>query len=105
MIAKTSNRLRIDSERLWEDIHSTARWGEIKGTMGMAREALSDDDKLVRDWFVQSAREIGCQIKIDAIGNIFAILPGMNNSIPPIAAGSHLDTQPAGKLFFVLFLI
>lgn len=30
------------------------------------------------------------------MGNIFAILPGLNNSLPPIGIGSHLDTQPAG---------
>jgi len=27
------------------------------------------------------------------MGNIFAIRPGENNDLPPIAMGSHLDTQ------------
>ena len=30
------------------------------------------------------------------MGNIFAVRPGQNNSLPPIAIGSHLDTQPTG---------
>jgi len=30
------------------------------------------------------------------MGSIFAIRRGQNNSIPPIALGSHLDTQPKG---------
>lgn len=30
------------------------------------------------------------------MGNIFAIRPGQNNSLPPIGIGSHLDTQPKG---------
>jgi hydantoinase/carbamoylase family amidase len=30
------------------------------------------------------------------MGNIFAIRPGTNNSLAPIAIGSHLDTQPTG---------
>ncbi len=30
------------------------------------------------------------------MGNIFAIRPGENNDLPPIAMGSHLDTQPTG---------
>lgn len=30
------------------------------------------------------------------MGNIFAIRPGQNNSLPPIGIGSHLDTQPTG---------
>lgn len=91
------SKVRINVERLWGDIMATARWGAISGTNGLARLALSKDDKLARDWFVRSAQDIGCQVKVDAIGNIFAILPGRNMSVPPIAMGSHLDTQPAGK--------
>lgn len=34
--------------------------------------------------------------QVDAVGNIFATRPGTNNALPPIAMGSHLDTQPAG---------
>lgn len=30
------------------------------------------------------------------MGNIFAIRPGENNTLPPIGIGSHLDTQPTG---------
>jgi acetylornithine deacetylase/succinyl-diaminopimelate desuccinylase-like protein len=30
------------------------------------------------------------------MGSIFATRPGENNDIPPIALGSHLDTQPKG---------
>jgi acetylornithine deacetylase/succinyl-diaminopimelate desuccinylase-like protein len=30
------------------------------------------------------------------MGSIFAIRAGENNNIPPIALGSHLDTQPKG---------
>lgn len=30
------------------------------------------------------------------MGNIFAIRPGKNNTLPPIGIGSHLDTQPTG---------
>jgi hydantoinase/carbamoylase family amidase len=30
------------------------------------------------------------------MGNIFAILPGQNNTLAPIGIGSHLDTQPKG---------
>lgn len=89
--------LVTDVGRLWSDIHHTAQWGALPNSPGMARLALSDEDKLVRDYFVQEATNIGCQVSIDEMGNIFAVLPGENNSIPPIGMGSHLDTQPAGK--------
>lgn len=65
----------------------------------MARLALSDEDRLVRDYFVHQATDLGCEIKIDQMGNIFAIMAGEDNSLPPIGIGSHLDTQPAGKLY------
>jgi len=33
------------------------------------------------------------------MGNIFVRRPGKDNSLPPIAMGSHLDTQPSGGKF------
>ena len=41
-----------------------------------------------------SEREL---MKIDEMGNIFAVYPGLDPSLPPIGMGSHLDTQPAGS--------
>ncbi|OQE34666.1 hypothetical protein PENCOP_c016G02110 [Penicillium coprophilum] len=91
--------LCISGTRLYQDILKTSRWGQIGHTTGMARLSLSDEDKLVRDWFCQSALDLGCQVNVDAVGNIFAILPGKNMNLAPIAMGSHLDTQPAGGRF------
>lgn len=62
----------------------------------MARLALSDADKQVRDWFVDTARSLGCRVYVDAMGNIFAVRPGRREGFPPTCAGSHLDTQPTG---------
>lgn len=61
----------------------------------MARLALSDSDKLVRDWFVETVKSYGCEVHVDEMGNIFAIRPGKKEGLPTIM-GSHLDTQPAG---------
>jgi acetylornithine deacetylase/succinyl-diaminopimelate desuccinylase-like protein len=62
----------------------------------MSRLALSDTDKQARDWFVQTTEDLGCKVTVDAMGNIFAVRPGLNNDAPPTFAGSHLDTQPTG---------
>ena len=93
--------LTIKQGRLIETIHETANWG-AKGVWGpestqtgVCRLALSDLDKKVRDWFVQETEKLGCQVKIDEMGNIFAIYPGKNQG-SPIGIGSHLDTQPNG---------
>ena len=37
--------------------------------IGMRRLALGDEDKSVRDWFVATVQDLGCKVKIDAIGH------------------------------------
>ena len=61
----------------------------------MARLALSDADREARDWFVNTTRQLGCNVSIDAMGNTFAVRPGRQGG-PATFAGSHLDTQPSG---------
>jgi N-carbamoyl-L-amino-acid hydrolase len=62
----------------------------------LRRLALSAEDKQMRDLFVQWAREAGCTVEIDRLGNIFARRAGSDPSLPPVAIGSHLDTQICG---------
>ncbi|KAF7545217.1 hypothetical protein G7Z17_g9359 [Cylindrodendrum hubeiense] len=91
----------INRDKLMEDIHYTAqwgegeRWGDSPTDIGMARLALSDSDKLVRDWFMEKVKSYGCNSHVDEMGNIFAIRPGKKEGLPTVM-GSHLDTQPAG---------
>lgn len=92
---QSGSGLSVNQNRLWETIHHTAQWGATPEG-GVRRLALTDLDKSVREWFVAEAKKYGCAVKIDQMGNIFAIRRGRNNDIPPIGIGSHLDTQPAG---------
>jgi len=62
---------------------------------GMARLALSDADAQVRRWFADEAKEIGCELTVDRMGNMFAKRKGRSPA-PMTAMGSHLDTQPRG---------
>ncbi|KAK3704151.1 hypothetical protein LTR37_013991 [Vermiconidia calcicola] len=84
------------------DIHSTCewgkgeRWGDGETETGMSRLSLSDTDKQARDWFAETTTSLGCTVHTDAMGNQFAIRPGLDNDQPPTYAGSHLDTQPTG---------
>lgn len=61
----------------------------------MSRLSLSDSDKQARDWFAEATKALGCTVTVDAMGNMFAVRPGRRSDVPPIFAGSHLDTQPA----------
>jgi N-carbamoyl-L-amino-acid hydrolase len=89
--------LKIDGERLWGDLMETAAIGATaKG--GICRLTLSDLDRQVRDWFKARAATLGCTVTVDDMGAMFARRPGQHG-VPPIAMGSHLDTQPTGGKF------
>lgn len=89
---------QADRDRLWRRLMHSALVGKI-GATGLARLALSDEDREIRDWFAAEARRLGCEVSCDQFGNMFALLPGRDSSLAPIAIGSHLDTQPSGGRF------
>jgi N-carbamoyl-L-amino-acid hydrolase len=94
----SETNVRINSQRLWNSIMAMAEIGPgEKG--GSRRLALTDEDKQGRDLFVTWCEQENCSITIDDMGNIFARRAGKNSTLPPIAAGSHLDTQPHGGKF------
>jgi len=96
MTAKTN--LTINPQRLWDAIMETAKYGATpKG--GIKRLTVSDEDRRVRDWFKAQCQALGCTVSIDACGNMFAVRSGKRSDLPPIAMGSHLDTQPTGGKF------
>ena len=66
---------------------------------GVCRIALTDLDRQGRDFFVNQARQAGCSIRVDAVGNIFARRAGQHNDRPVVMTGSHIDTQPTGGKF------
>ncbi len=109
---KTGNAMaRINSARLWDSLMELARIGATpKG--GVKRLALTELDRQGRDLVVGWLREAGCEIRIDAIGNVFGIRPGRRGNgfdadgnpasdpaARPVAVGSHVDTQPSGGKF------
>jgi N-carbamoyl-L-amino-acid hydrolase len=90
-----AGNIAINGDRMWDTIMDTARIGATpKG--GICRLTLTDLDRQVRDWFRARCEAAGCTVTIDDMGNIFARRPGRDPSLPPIAIGSHLDTQPTG---------
>ena len=90
-----ANVLEINPERLWDSLEQSAEIGRFRD-VGLRRLALSAEDKQMRDLFVDWAKVAGCTVEIDRLGNIFARRPGTDPSLPPVAIGSHLDTQICG---------
>jgi N-carbamoyl-L-amino-acid hydrolase len=92
------SNLQIDPGRLWDDLMATARIGGTPNG-GICRLTLTDLDRQVRDWFRARAEALGCTVTVDDMGVMFARRPGQRDDLPPIAMGSHLDTQPTGGKF------
>ncbi len=90
--------LRVNGQRLWDSLMELAKIGATpKG--GVCRLTLTDLDRQGRDLVTRWASAAGLRITIDKIGNGFMRRPGRNNALPPIVAGSHIDTQPTGGKF------
>lgn len=89
---------RINGERLWDSLMSLAEIGATpKG--GCRRLTLTDLDRQGRDLVIGWARDAGLSVTVDKIGNVFMRREGRNPMLPPVVAGSHIDTQPTGGKF------
>jgi N-carbamoyl-L-amino-acid hydrolase len=89
---------RIDGERLWSSLMELARIGATpKG--GVRRVTLTPADREGRELFARWCREANLDVRVDAIGNLFARRKGADALAAPVVMGSHLDSQPNGGKF------
>lgn len=88
----------VDGKRLWDSIEALACIGALPGG-GCSRAAFTDEDRETRQLFARWAEEAGCEVKVDAFGNMFAWRAGSSQAAPAVLVGSHLDTQPHGGRF------
>ena len=94
----SNNKPAINAERLWNRLMQMAQIGATPAG-GCNRQALTDEDVAGRELFMSWCRDAGCEIRLDAIGNIFARRAGRDPIAAPVMTGSHLDTQPTGGKF------
>jgi beta-ureidopropionase / N-carbamoyl-L-amino-acid hydrolase len=92
----------VNRERLWNTFMEIGHIGETEAG-GCHRLALSDEDRRARLLLVEWAREAGCTITVDEVGNIFARRRGERDDARPVMMGSHLDTVPMGGKFDGVF--
>jgi N-carbamoyl-L-amino-acid hydrolase len=86
---------QINSARLWKSLAEISVYGETPAG-GLHRQAASKEDGQARDYVVAAARELGCTIRIDALGNTFMRRAGTDENTKALLIGSHLDSQPLG---------
>lgn len=89
--------MHVDQTRLWSDLMTLGAIGALP-LGGNDRMALTDGDRDGRSLFRLWCEEEGLTVTTDAMGNMFGRREGTDPSLPPVLAGSHLDTQsPGGK--------
>lgn len=86
--------MKLNTDRIHERIAALAEIGKTSDD-GSRRIALTDDDRAGRDLVVSWMNDIGLEVEIDQIGNVFGTLKG-ENSGSPIMMGSHIDTVGNG---------
>ncbi len=92
------DNLRVDGGRLWASIMAMAEIGATaKG--GSNRQTLTDLDREGRALFRRWCEAAGAGVRQDDMGCQIARRDGLNNDLPPVVVGSHLDTQPTGGKF------
>ena len=89
--------LQVDAARLHARLAELGAVGST-GDGGCARLALTDEDRAGRDLVVTWMRDLGLDVRIDAIGNVVAVRPGREAG-PPVMCGSHIDTVATGGIF------
>lgn len=87
--------LPLSGARLWDSLMEMAKVGGTeKG--GCNRQTLTDVDAegraLLRKW----GEAVGLTLTLDRLGNMVFRREGRDPTLPPVAIGSHLDTQPTG---------
>jgi len=87
-------QLRISEARLMARLAELAAIGATADG-SCCRLALTDEDKAGRDLVVRWMRELGLEVHIDPIGNIFGLRRGTED-VEPVMTGSHIDTVRTG---------
>lgn len=85
------------SEKFLSDFHATWAFGATE-RQGVDRQAGTKEHGEIRDWFVAKAKEYGFEIRVDNIGNVYALLNWIEGE-DYVLTGSHLDSQPLGGRF------
>lgn len=91
-------QITIDRQRLIETMETQAAIGATENG-GLNRLALTDTDREIREWFRDRMEELGLDIRVDEMGNMFGRRQGADPTAPTILIGSHLDSQPNGGIY------
>jgi beta-ureidopropionase / N-carbamoyl-L-amino-acid hydrolase len=90
-----SKTLKVNGQRIESRIMELAKFGRDEKGHGY-RVAYTKGDIEGRAWFIELMKNAGLEVSIDAGGSISGKRKGKNQSLKPIAFGSHIDMVPDG---------
>ena len=85
----------ISKDRIAADIAAIAAITQTPGN-GATRPTFSAEWGRARDYVIEQASAAGCEVEIDAFGNVHARQSALGWETPAWLCGSHIDTVPHG---------
>lgn len=89
--------LKINLERVQQDIYSIGRIGYNSEDQGIYRQGFSDADMQAREWLQKRLEKDGFESHMDGAGNVITRFGQPNQKA--LLIGSHLDSVPCGGIF------
>lgn len=94
---------KINGSRLYQSLQQLGQIGSYpdreSGLTGVCRLALSAEDGEGRRLVVSWMKELGLEVSVDRIGNVYGRRLGMRNDLAPVMMGSHIDSVPTAGIF------
>ena len=87
----------VNKERVNELLTGLAKF--TASEEGVTRLAYSPLDKEAQNWLLEQVKDLGLNVREDAVGNVFLRREGLEVDLPPVACGSHLDTVIHGGAY------
>lgn len=94
-MAQLAGDVALYFQSLWEDLDAIGRGP----SGGYNRFAWTDEDKVLREWFVSTATALGLSVTGDRVGNLWAWWGDPDADGAGLVVGSHLDSVPEGGAF------
>ena len=89
--------LRVDIERIKQDIYTIGRFGYNPDDQGVYRQGFSNEDMRARFWLMEQMQELALDVEMDGAANVIGRYGSAEDKVLIIA--SHLDSVPAGGMF------
>ncbi len=94
-LSQTNQVYQVNINRLTESFNKLKSFSD-PNAKGNQRVAFSDYNIEALQWMKSKLNSIGLETSIDYAGNLIAKRKGLDNTLPPIGFGSHMDCVPNG---------